>query len=49
MNTQLVHTIITAGTTYMAAGTAISLFGLYKMGIVGLIRDFFTDKTANNG
>jgi len=49
MNTQLVHTIITAGTTYMVAGTALALFGLYKMGIAGLIRDFFTGKTDNNG
>jgi hypothetical protein len=49
MNTQVIHTIITAGTTYMIAGTALALFGLYKIGIAGLIREFFTNKTANNG
>ena len=46
MNTHTIHEIITAGTTYMVVGSAFALFGLYKMGIVGLIRDFFTGKTA---
>lgn len=44
MTTQAIHTIITTGTAYMIAGTAIALFGLYKMGLIGMIRDFFTGK-----
>lgn len=49
MNTNTIHEIVTIGTACMIAGTVIALFGLYKMGIVRLIKDFFTGKTANNG
>ncbi|GAA0561847.1 hypothetical protein [Chitinophaga japonensis] len=49
MDTQIIHTIITAGTTYMIAGTALALFGLYKMGFHKMVTDFFTGKSANNG
>lgn len=44
MNYETIHTIITAGTTYMVAATGISFFGLYKLAKTGLFRDFFTSK-----
>lgn len=44
MNTELIHTIITAGTTYMAIATSIALFGLYKLAKAGFFTDFFTSK-----
>lgn len=49
MNYSTIHTIIVSGTTYMIAGTALSLFGLYRLGLLGMIKDFFTSKTVNNG
>lgn len=42
MNTNTIHEIITAGTAYMIAGTAFAIFGLYKMGFIRLVKDFFT-------
>ncbi|CAL1518168.1 hypothetical protein MMC2321_01909 [Chitinophaga sp. MM2321] len=36
--------LVTTLTDYMILGTLLALFGLYKMGFVSHMRDFFTGK-----
>lgn len=43
------YTIFTSGSTYLIALGCLAVVFLYKIDIVGIIKDFFTGKTANNG